>query len=167
MNRSASIRRPILAVPALLLLAGCFVTSSQLNKKLNDFDEYLKKREGRTKIETDLKREEIGKKLDEASRALANLEARLSAIRAELKDMREKMSVSLDSAQRMQDLQTDVRRALTEIRTIEDRLDRRVGDTVDKYKEVLLEEKRVLTERLRALNESLRALSEKEEGKEK
>jgi septation ring formation regulator EzrA len=165
----------ILACAVLLALGGgCWVTSTKLTDRFNEFDEYLKKRESRTRSEKEMEFSELNRQIAVMRSTLQGLEVTLKGINEEIRDIREKMGLALDSANRIKKLQDEVESSLGEVHAIEARLNRnfkkmddRVGETLDKYREVLLEEKRVMMERLRTLNETLRALAEgegKEEG---
>ena len=155
--------------------AGCWVTSARLTDEFNQFDEYLKKRDARTKSESDVRVRELNRNVALFQSTLQGLEVKLRGINEEIRDMREKMGLALDSAKRVNELQDEVQQSLDEVHAIEGRINRnfkkmdeRVGDTLEKYREVMLEEKRILMERLRTLNETLRALTEggEEEKKE-
>jgi len=163
--RRWSPRLALAALSAALCALGC-VTPEQLNKHLVDFDETLKKRESRKAMEAESEKKELEARIASLEGASRKAETTLKLARDDIREVREKMELALETAGRMQTLQEDVRAALDAVRSIESRLNRRVGDTVAKYKDVLLEEKRVLMERLRGINESLRSLGDgtKEEG---
>ena len=163
--RRWSPRLALAALSVALCASGC-VTPEQLNKRLVDFDETLKKRESRKTMEADAEEKELEARVASLEGASRKAETTLKLARDDIREVREKMELALETAGRMQTLQEEVRQALDAVRSIESRLNRRVGDTVAKYKDVLLEEKRVLMERLRGINESLRSLGDgtKEKG---
>jgi chromosome segregation ATPase len=171
MVRTAPILLALAAVS--ILLGGCWVSKAKLTEEFNSFDEYLKKREAREKAEQDAQFDEINRNIALFRSTLQGLEVTLKGMNEEIRDIREKMGLALDSANRVRELQAEVQSSLDEVRAVEGRLNRnfkkmdaRVGDTLEKYKEVLLEEKRVMMERLRTLNETLRTLADEKEEEE-
>ncbi|GEM_PF-2756884 len=161
------------ALLAIVFASGCWVTPSRLTREMNEFDEYLKKREARRKADAEARLKLVEKEVASARQSMKDLETSMQEIQDDLADLRGKMSLSLEAARRVAELQEKVERALDEVYSIEGRLKRnyeqvsgRVDKTLEKYEEVLFEEKRILMERLRALNESLRALKAKEGGGE-
>jgi predicted nucleic acid-binding Zn-ribbon protein len=157
-----------------MFFAGCFVTPAKLTSELNDFDQYLKKQEKRSKAELDLRLQSLEGKVDELVKALQAAQVTLERVKGDILNIQEQTGIALDSTNKMKVLQEKVQKALDEIYAIEGRLKRnfkamddRVGNTLEKYHEVLLEEKRILMERLRKINETLRTLSPPSEEEEK
>lgn len=164
MSAHAWIRPVFACVLASLLAGGCIVTKDDLNRRMKEFDDYLKKRDERVQAENEAGRLEISKRVDEFNEAIKSFEKILNKMKEDLEETKGKTGAAIESAAKVQPLVEEVSQALEQIRMIEGRLNRRVGDTVEKYREALLEEKRVLMERLRALNESLRNLKPEEGG---
>ncbi|MHC5036237.1 MAG: hypothetical protein ACYTHM_02895 [Planctomycetota bacterium] len=136
---------------AWMFFAGCFVTPAKLTSELNDFDQYLKKQEKRSKAELDLRLQSLEGKVDELVKALQAAQVTLERVKGDILNIQEQTGIALDSTNKMKVLQEKVQKALDEIYAIE----------------VLLEEKRILMERLRKINETLRTLSPPSEEEEK
>jgi hypothetical protein len=134
-----------------MFFAGCFVTPAKLTSELNDFDQYLKKQEKRSKAELDLRLQSLEGKVDELVKALQAAQVTLERVKGDILNIQEQTGIALDSTNKMKVLQEKVQKALDEIYAIE----------------VLLEEKRILMERLRKINETLRTLSPPSEEEEK
>ena len=161
--------RPAYAIKAAIALfvaaQGCFVTQAGLNEKINEFDQYLLKREERSKADAAQWGADADRRIEDLKKSLQALDATVRALKEEIAGVRTNMGVAFESAERVRELGDKVEKALEEIQAVEGKLRRtvealggRVDTTMDKYRDILLEEKRVLTERLRALNESLRAM---------